>query len=390
MPIRELADCDVIAWRELSAHVLETNPLFEPECLIPAAKILPNGEEMSLVIADDGGKFYGCFPVIVVAGIDEMVSAIPGLRRRAFTTQVRRLRYDLTPLIRNERGAEAATALLRVLTSRQSANRAGILVLEAMDDGGPVAEVLRGAAKVLKLPVRTYRTWERPILRRRDEMTYLENHSREHLKGFEKKRRRLGELLAGEVRLVDRSSDISAIDELIAMEASGYKAKTGVALVSHPGEPEWLKDMCDQFRERNRVLLYSLQVGEIVVAMHLMIRAGDGLFGLQIVYNEEYSKFSPGILLDLDVIEGFHKMTSAQWLDSCTYEGNETFLRFYPDRRQVSTVLVGVGGPMDRMFVRLYTVALTVFGVHSGFRREHHWLFAGIDWVASKVKRPTS
>jgi len=403
-PIGQLSDGDVRAWRELAQHAVEPNPLFEADCLIPAARYLPNGAEMSLVIAEDEGRFFGCFPVVRVAADARPSTTWPGIGRPVFTTQVRRLRWDLTPLMSEERGIEAATALLSALSHRGGAKDAGILVLEALDADGPVSSYIACAAKKLKLPVHTYRTWVRPVVRRRDELTYRSIHGGKSLRKIAKLRRQLGEKLGGEVQLVDRSADASAVDALMAIEAAGYKSKTarqgyrqgllpttpgatGGALMCHPGEPEWFREMCDRFRSAGRLLLYSLQVGDSVVAMNLMLRGGEGLFDLEIVFDEDYAHYSPGTQLILDSIDRFHEATDAQWLDTCTFEGNEMCLRFYPDRRTVSTVLVAVGGPLDRLFLRLYTPYRDLFGGGSTFRRRHRHVGGALDWAVTKLRK---
>ena len=386
--ICQLSDRDVRAWRDLAEHAIEPNPLFEAECLIPAAHNLPNGEQISLVIAEDEGRFLGCFPVLRVGGDTKPSSSWAGVRRPAFTTQVRRLRYDGTPLIRGERGVEAATALLSALTDQAHTRDAGILVLEALDTDGPVSSYFRSAAKNLGLPLYAYRTWERPIVRRRDELTYRNSYEGKSDRKLAKLRRQLGDKLGGDVQFVDRSADASAVDQLIAIEAAGYKTTKGVAMASHPGEPEWFAEMCAQFRETGRVLLYSMQVGDSVVAMILMLRAGEGLFGLQTVYDEGYSKFSPGIQLELEVIDRFHNETDAKWLDSCTFAGNETLLQLYPDRREVSTMLVAVGGLVDRSLLRFSVAGQNVLGVDSRFRLRHPRLCGALDWVLSKCVLP--
>ncbi len=409
-PISQLSDGDVRAWRELAQHAIEPNPLSEADCLIPAARYLPNGAEMSLVIAEDEGRFFGCFPVIRVAADGRPSATWHGIWRPVFTTQVRRLRWDLTPLMSEERGIEAATALLSALTHRGDAKGAGILVLEALDADGPVSSYMACAAKELRLPVHTYRTWVRPVVRRRDELTYRSIHGGKSLRRIANWRRQLGEKLGGEVQLVDRSADSSAVEALMAIEAAGYKGKTaghrqgllpttpgaiGGALMCHPGEPEWFREMCDRFRSAGRLLLYSLQVGDSVVAMQLMLRGSEGLFALVTAYDEDYARYSPGVQLALDTIDRFHEATDAQWLDTCTYEGNETWLRLYPDRRTVSTVLVAVGGPLERSYFRLYTAFggplersyRHLFGAVSTFRHRHRHVGGALDWAEPKLRK---
>ncbi|MGA2295682.1 MAG: hypothetical protein ABSG24_10750, partial [Acidimicrobiales bacterium] len=69
----------------------------------------------------------------------------------------------------------------------------------------------------------------------------------------------------------------------------------------------------------------------------------------------------------------------------CTYAGNETLLRLYPDRRSVSTVLVAVGGPVARNYFRLYASVQELLGVDSAFRRRHPRLCGALDSALSRL-----
>ena len=211
IPIRQVTEAYVGAWRDLAERAIEPNPLFEADCIIPAARYLPNGDQISLVIAEEESRFFGCFPVIRVAGNARTSGSWPGIRRPALKNVVSRLPFDCTPLVSEERGVEAATALLSALTDRSRARDAGILVLERLDADGPVSSYIESAAKGLRLPIYTYHSWSRPVVRRRAELTYRSIHGSDTLRKLAQKRRRLGEQLGGEVQLVDRSADASAI-----------------------------------------------------------------------------------------------------------------------------------------------------------------------------------
>ena len=391
--INDISANDELLWRDLAKNAEEPNPLFEADCMIPAARFLPYGDQMLLVIAEEEGRFFGCFPIIRKAGVETLIANLPGLRRPVITTHVRRNRYDGTPLMRKERGVEAAVALLSVLKEQAQGSDAGILVFEAMRDEGPVSRHFRISAKILKLPIRTYRTYQRPVVYRRDDSTYQNIHGRETHRTNEKKRRRLGKMLGGEVQGADRSLEPSAVDELLVLEAAGYKLKRDLAVESHPGEFEWFRDMCDRFREANRLHLYSLQVGETVAAMQLLVRGGEGLFSLVASYDEDQAKYSPGIQLYLEVINRFHDSTDAQWLDSCTYAGNGTFLWAYPDLRTVSTFLIPLRGSVDRFYVRIYMLFIfmwNMLGPDSTFRSKHRRLIAPLIWIFSRWQRSPS
>ena len=224
------------------------------------------------------------------------------------------------------------------------------------------------------------------MVRRREELTYRQIHGADTLQKLERKRLQLGEKLGGEVRLVDRSADASAIDNLIAIESAGWKGRAGVALASHPGEPEWLRELCDRFRSEHRLLLYCLQVRDTVLAMKLMVRGGEGLFSVSTVYDENYAHYSPGNQLLLETIDRFHEKTDARWIDTCTYEGNTTYLLMYPDRRTVSTVVLAVGGRVDRAWLRTSLVPYRLFGADSAFRRRHRCLIRALDRMLAALR----
>jgi len=393
IPIRQVTEAYVGAWRDLAERAIEPNPLFEADCIIPAARYLPNGDQISLVIAEEESRFFGCFPVIRVAGNARTSGSWPGIRRPALKNVVSRLPFDCTPLVSEERGVEAATALLSALTDRSRARDAGILVLERLDADGPVSSYIESAAKGLRLPIYTYLSWSRPVVRRRAELTYRSIHGSDTLRKLAQKRRRLGEQLGGEVQLVDRSADASAIEALLAIEAAGWKGNVdaaarsgGGALVLHAGEPEWLREMCDRFRAAGRLVLYSLQVGDAILAMQLMLRGGEGMFDLMMVFDQDYARYSPGNQLILDAIDRFHAATDAQWLDTCAGENDPTALRMYPDRRTVSTVVLAVGGSIDRLCFRLSAPVFLALGADSVLRRRHRHVIGTLDWVMSKVK----
>jgi hypothetical protein len=381
-----LTEAETNAWRELAERAVEPNPFSEPGCLIPAARHLPSGADISLVIAEEAGRFFGCFPTLTVPAGVRPSTSWRGVRRPVFTNEVLRVHHDGTPLLDGERGVDAAMALLSALSGRDRDANAGILVLEKLDADGPVASCLAAAAAALPLPIYTYHSWSRPMVRRREDLTYRRIHGDDTLEKLARKRRLLGEKLGGDVRLVDRSADASAIDTLIAIESAGWKGRAGVALASRPGEPEWLRELCDRFRSEHRLLLYCLQAEDTVLAMKLMIRGGEGLFSVWTVYDEKYAHYSPGNQLLLDTIDRFHEETDAQWIDTCTYEGNTTYLLMYPDRRTVSTVVLAVGGRVDRAWFRISLVPYRLFGADSAFRRRHRGLIRAFDRLLAALK----
>lgn len=351
-PILDLGDAEVAQWRALVDRVADPNPLFEPECLLPAARHLPNGPRMLLVTAEDDGVWHACFPV-------QAEPSWRALRRPALVTKVRRMDYDATPLVDPSRATEAWSAIFDVL--RGADGLPGLLVFNWLDDG-VAADSMAEAAARRGVTRRVYHRWERPILRRMSAADYRARHSKKTMATLARKRRSLGRQLGGEVQFHDRSMDPAAVEVVLELEAAGYKGQNGVAILTKPGEPEWFRDMCERFRRVGRLHLHTLEVGDRPVAAQLFLGGGDGIFLCKLTYDEELARYSPGIQLHFDTIDHFHRTTDAAWVDSCTYENNPTLLWVYPDRRTVSSTVVATGGLVDRLFLAGVTGARRVLG----------------------------
>jgi len=340
----ELTEGELQAWDDLAARLGHPNPLFEPSCLIPAARYLSNRDRIRLAVATEDGRFYGCFPF-------QAEDRWRAIRRPLFTTQVRRMQYDGTPLIDPERGDEAVAALLDAVSDAGDGERRGFMLFDWVDEG-PVPGVIERGATRGSYPVYRYHAWERPVVRRRETMSYRSDHGGKLLRNLGRLRRNLAKQAGADVRFVDRSDDLGMPNTLMRVEAEGYKGPTGVALLSHPGEPEWFVEMCDGFRKQGRLCLYTLEAGDQPIALQLFLRGDDGLFLLKLTFQEEFAHFRPGIQLHLDVIDHVFAETDVQWIDTCTFEGNETLMHLYPDRKDVVAMVAGVGGPFDRALLK--------------------------------------
>lgn len=349
LPIRDLTPGDEDAWRRLARRAVAANPLFEPGCLVPAAAHQGFGADLELAVAEEGGRFYGAFP-------------IRGVRRwhhfpySFATTQVRRMHYCGTPLADPERGAEAMAAILRALSARCSLRRGRVLVMLEVAEGGGAERAFRAGAAAAGLRATRYESWERAVVVRRDEPGYDRLQDGDFRRELRRRRRRLAQELGSEPVLVDRSADPAAVDEYIALEASGYKRAAGVAMATVPGEPEYFREMCRRFAGERRLTLLALEAGGTTLAMQIWLRGGDGLFAVKISYDERFRRFGPGVQLQMAGLEFFHEHTDARWIDSCTSPGHDMYLRVYPERKRIASYFVPLSGmPVDRLVPRAFT-----------------------------------
>ena len=318
-------------WSRLAAHS-EPNPFFEPQALLPAARYLPGGEDVALLVAEQDG---------------ELAFLAPVRRQRRFqkvpVPTVATWAHDYcflgTPLAAAD-PAVAATAVDQVVVAcRRGGWWLGLPVLGT--DGG-VAEALRGHRAV------TLTEWQRPVVHRRMTAGYVDGRiSGRHRKNLRRQQRNLAEYLGEEVRLVDAAADGEldyAIDELLRVEASGWKGRAGTAMAGIRGHAEFFRAMCRGFAETHQLEVWLYGSRGRVVAAQCNIRSGGTVFHFKIAYDESLRRFSPGTILDLAMIETFHADDRLSMIDSCVAPGPSLSEKAYPDRRPLGDLVVPIGG----------------------------------------------
>jgi len=139
--------------------------------------------------------------------------------------------------------------------------------------------------------------------------------------------------------VVDRSDDPSAYDEFMRIEASGWKGRRGTALGCDNGHAAFFREMCAAFAANGSLALLSLQADGRAIAMACNLVSDGVTFCFKIGYDEEFARFSPGILLQVASIEHFHAGNST-WSDSCAVPFNAMINRLWSGRRQLQSIVV--------------------------------------------------
>jgi len=356
--VRDISAQDERSWCDLADRAVEPNPLCEPDCVIPAAQHLANGADISLVVAEEDGRFQACVPV-------RPVSRWYNIPYPIASNKVRRSTYVGTPLVDPSSGTVAVATMLSTLADERRALGCRLFGLDSLREGGPVAHYIRTAAQEMGLPIYAQEDFQRAFLVRRPTANYNDDLSADRRKKVRRRRRQLTDALGAPPVLVDRSLDLSAIDEFVELEAAGYKSLTGVALASNPGEPQYFRSMCERFAESKRLLVLTLESGGRTLAMRILLRGGDGLFGIKVTYDERYKRFGPGVLLHLESFEYIHYNTDAGWIDPCASADNHYLMGLYPDLTRMSTLLLALHGTIDHLLVRSLP---HVRSVHKRFR----------------------
>jgi CelD/BcsL family acetyltransferase involved in cellulose biosynthesis len=339
VPVPDLPPAFIERWSRLAASALEPNPFHEPAMVLAAARHLAEARDARVVAVEDG---------------DGLAAVLPLRPRRSYRRVPMPVLHDVlhplaflgTPLVRREAPEVALAALLEHL---EQGARERWLVLETVPAEGPVRAALDAALAARRLPATGVLGFERPVLRRRPEPTYLDGRfDARRRKELRRQRRRLAEALgveAGTTELAGGRPPAAvegAIAAFLRLEAAGWKGREGTAVAAAPELAACFAAALTAFAADGRLRVWALGGGGREAAMVCGVCAGDTLFHLKTAYDEALAPASPGLLLELDLIEAFHRDLGTAWLDSCTDAGPGPSRRLYPDRRRLETLAIGL------------------------------------------------
>jgi CelD/BcsL family acetyltransferase involved in cellulose biosynthesis len=122
------------------------------------------------------------------------------------------------------------------------------------------------------------------------------------LKELRRQRHRLAEHGAVHFGVARTPSDVAAaVENFMALEASGWKGKRGTALVQHDGDASFARRATVALAETGQCQIVTLRAGDTPVAAAIVLRHQDRAFYFKLGVDESFAKFSPGVQLTLDL-----------------------------------------------------------------------------------------
>jgi len=346
-------------WEDLAAHALEPNVYYEHWMLLPALQAFAADADLWFVLTFERARRGAPAPL-------RLTGLFPLQRRRHYRrvpvpalTLWRHPHCHLcTPLVRAGRARQSLDALLGWLAAEAPAT---LVEWTWIAGEGPFQQALALALAEADRPVFEAERHARGVLRpRASAQEYLAEalpgSSRRELQRLE---RRLAE--RGSLRYEDcpGPSDATAawLEAFLALEAAGWKGRRGTALGSSGESRAFFLGAAAQAARRDRLMLLGLYAAGRPVALKCNLLApGGGSFAFKIAYDEEFRRYSPGTLLELENIRRFHEKPALGWMDSCAEPADLTLHRLWLDQcsvvTQVSATGRALGGPTVSALLR--------------------------------------
>ena len=355
MLVREIRDFDkleeyVQQWQELALDAIEPNPFYEPWMLIPALRLLAAGKDVRVVLVLDRNesprRLCGIFPIERVARYKKLPVAAFRLWQHIYCALC-------TPLIRTGRASETLDAFSEWLGSERSN---ALMGFNYVSGDGPFSELLNDSFRE-RVGDEGFsdESHTRALFRPRENANGYINAAlrRDHRKDLKRKTRRLEEQGRVEFNSLEMDGDLERwVGEFLALEASGWKSQDGGAFACNDANRKYFHTVAKSAFERGRLMMLALRLDGRPIAMKCNILAAPGSFAFKIAFDEDFSYYSPGVLLELENIRILHSDPRIEWMDSCATPEHPMIDRLWHDRRTIRSVLIPTASRAGNLVIR--------------------------------------
>jgi len=332
------------AWDSLAAEASEPNPFAERWCLQSALHLLDPDRQARLVIVRDGhsGPVIGVMPLAAATRYGRLP-----LRHVAGWAHPNH--FHGAPLVR----AGCETLFWSILLGWCDAApwARTLLHLPRLTEEGPLHRALVEAARARGGEAVTVHREERALLESDlSPEAYWDAAVRaKKRKELRRQASRLAELGAPAFRRWQEGEALDPwLDAFLELEARGWKGRAGSALASHADTQAWFRAMLTGAAAAGRLDLRALDLDGRPIAMLVSFLSPPGGFSFKTAFDEDYSRFSPGVLLQQANLDLLNDPRIA-WVDSCAAPGHPMIDSVWRERRRLVWVNVPLGGRADRM-----------------------------------------
>ncbi|MDO9361994.1 MAG: GNAT family N-acetyltransferase [Sphingopyxis sp.] len=340
------------AWDRLAGEASEPNPFAERWCLQSALHLLDPERHARLLLVRDGcdGPVIGMMPIAAAAHYGR-------LPLRHVTGWAHPNHFLGVPLVRAGFESLFWSILLGWCDAAPWAHT--LVQVPRLTEDGPLHRALVEVARVRGGEAETVHREERALLESSlSPEDYWDAAVRpKKRKELRRQANRLAEQGAVQFRRWKAGEPIEPwIDAFLDLEARGWKGRAGSALASHSDTEAWFRAILTAAGEAGKLDMRALDLDERPLAMLINFLAPPGGFSFKTAFDEDYARFSPGVLLqqvNLDLLDDPH----IAWVDSCAAPGHPMIDSVWRERRALVWVNVPLSAVPDRLRFGLLTKA---------------------------------
>lgn len=333
------------AWDRLSAAAVEPNVFYERWMLKPALDSYAQGEELLfvLVVADlppgspHAPLLCGFFPLV-------RRGRYKGLPVSTLALWCYVHCYLCTPLIHADHASECLAAFFSWLNADRRA--AALLECKWIPGEGAfhrlLVEYLAENHKISLLDETYSRAMLSPRASAKDYLeAVLSGERRRRMRRHEERLQEQGKIEY--VALAPDGEIRTWLEEFLRLEAAGWKGQEGTALQCRAEDRRFFVESMTGAFQQGRLMMMALHVNGRPIAMFCDLLAPPWSFVFKLTFAEDYGRFSPGALLELEKIRRLHERKEIRWVDSCNAPGPSLLKDLWAERRLIDTIVIASG-----------------------------------------------
>ena len=340
VPWRMLED-EVEAWDRLAGRAAEPNPFFESWYLLPSLRHLPETDAVTVLRFEQDGELAGILPVVRPARYYRW--PVPHL-----SSWLHANCFCGVPLV--AKGCEAPFWRATLEWADGAPGAALFMHLRGIVLGGPMHAALRGVIACDGRKITIVHNETRAMLASDlSPESYLEaSLSSKKRKELRRQANRLAD--EGEVSY-ERHTGADDIDQwcdqFFALEAAGWKGAAGSALACREGTAQLFRESLQGAAAQSRLERLTLRLSDRPIAMLATFLTPPGAFSYKTAFDEEFARFSPGVLLQRENLTMLERPEIA-WSDSCASADHPMIDHLWRERRKVGRISIAIGGLIRR------------------------------------------
>jgi CelD/BcsL family acetyltransferase involved in cellulose biosynthesis len=327
LPAAEIARFES-SWRELARRTADPNPFAHPAFLAPALRHVAKGRLAALAVWEGPER----------ARLDGL--AILSRPRRPFAlAEVWRSDQAALPalLVGRERATATLLAVMDWLAAHHPAPPALSIPWLAAD--GAVARAFREAAAMRGARIVLANPRQRAALVCGASADVEAVLDRKRRKEWARLRRRLEERGA---LAFGWASGGGAVEDFLALEASGWKGGRGTALLADPGLAAFAREVLAGFAAEGQLRVARLALDGRPIAAGAALVSGDRAFFWKTGFDESLAAFSPGVQLTLAMAADLAADPRLTLADSCADPDHPMIDRIWTDRIALGDFVVAL------------------------------------------------
>lgn len=352
-------------WRALAAGALEPNVFYDPGFALAAASVF--GNDVGAVLVWSGTsprRLLGFFPARVI-------KRRYGIRLPLLCGWTHPYGPLGTPLVDREAAEAVIAAWLAHIAA--DASLPGLVLLPLLAEDEPFALALGNILQRTQMQCADFARHHRALLApRKDRTGYLQNALSAHR---HRELRRTGRRLSDAGALLfttasEPAAVASAAEDFFVLEARGWKGEAGTAAAHHDDVIGFIRMALPALAAEAKVAINRLLLDGHPIAAAITLFSGDAAWYWKTTYDENFSRFAPGILLSAALTEELADNPAVARTDSCAAPGNTMLDPIWSERLTLCHRLIAVRpeAPFARA-CRLETLRGAVFAAARSVRK---------------------